>query len=165
LRVNSRLISVAAYLDLLGEQNIAATAHEHARDGVILTAATGVDQLPYFAAGYVSVQDAAPQLAADLLDVQPGLRVLDVCAAPGGKTCHLLEKEAHLQELIALDIEPQRLLKVRENLTRLQLQATLITGDGTCPQDWWQGQLFDRILLMRRVLRPVLFAGILTSSG
>jgi 16S rRNA (cytosine967-C5)-methyltransferase len=108
-----------------------------------------VPQLPGFAEGEVSVQDAAAQRAALLLltgaNLPPGARVLDACAAPGGKTAHLLEL-ADLN-VLALDSDPLRLARVNENLQRLRLQATLKAGDGRRPQDWWDGQAFDAILL------------------
>ena len=103
--------------------------------------------LPGFAEGRVSVQDEAAQLAADLLDLAPGQRVLDACAAPGGKTCHLLEAQPQLSEVIALDLEPGRLARVQENLERLQLKATLIAADGRATKVWWDGTPFQRILL------------------
>ena len=102
--------------------------------------------LPGFAEGWVSVQDAAAQWAAPLLAVQPGLRVLDACAAPGGKTGHLLECAPDLQ-LTALDQDPARLERVRDNLNRLRLAARLIAGDAQRPADWWDGVPYDRILL------------------
>ncbi len=99
-----------------------------------------------FADGWASVQDAAAQLAAPLLDTHPGMRVLDACAAPGGKTAHLLECAPDL-ELTALDQEVERLERVRENLTRLRLAARLVAGDACQPRDWWDGVPYDRILL------------------
>ncbi|MFO1422204.1 MAG: 16S rRNA (cytosine(967)-C(5))-methyltransferase RsmB [Candidatus Competibacteraceae bacterium] len=102
--------------------------------------------LPGFTEGWASVQDAAAQLAAPLLDAHPGMRVLDACAAPGGKTAHLLECAPDL-ELTALDRDVERLKRVRENLTRLRLAARLVAGDATRPTDWWDGVPYDRILL------------------
>lgn len=104
-----------------------------------------VSELPGFADGACSVQDAASQLATHLLDARAGMRVLDACAAPGGKTGHILEQAQ--VELVALDSSAQRLERVRENLQRLQLQAEVVTGDALQPDAWWDGQLFDRILL------------------
>jgi 16S rRNA (cytosine967-C5)-methyltransferase len=95
----------------------------------------------------VSVQDAAAQLAARLVAPQPGERVLDACAAPGGKTCHLLELEPSMSEVVALDISAARLRRVEENLQRLGVRATLIEGDAAIPTAWWDGKPFDRILL------------------
>jgi 16S rRNA (cytosine967-C5)-methyltransferase len=113
-----------------------------------LTLADLVDPatLPGFAEGWVSVQDAAAQLAAPLLEVQPGMRVLDACAAPGGKTGHLLESVPDI-DLTALDQDADRLARVRDNLQRLRLKARLIVGDARRPSDWWDGVLYDRILL------------------
>jgi 16S rRNA (cytosine967-C5)-methyltransferase len=102
-----------------------------------------VQRIPGFEQGLASVQDAAAQLAAPLLDAQDGMRALDACAAPGGKTGHLLECAA--LDLVALDQDGQRLQRVADNLQRLQLQASLQQGDAA-RQDWWDGKPFDRIL-------------------
>jgi 16S rRNA (cytosine967-C5)-methyltransferase len=104
-----------------------------------------VSVLPGFAAGTVSVQDAAAQYAAPLLDLMDGMRVLDACAAPGGKTAHVLER--HRVALTAIDSDAWRMRRVRENLDRLGLTAELITADAANPAAWWDGQPFDRILL------------------
>ena len=108
-----------------------------------------VEKLPNFQQGWASVQDSASQLAADLLELQPGLRVLDACAAPGGKLTHILETQKKLAKVVAVEIESSRLTKIRENLQRLNLPtaATLICGDVTKPQQWSNGETFDRILL------------------
>ncbi|MDG4597985.1 MAG: 16S rRNA (cytosine(967)-C(5))-methyltransferase RsmB [Candidatus Contendobacter sp.] len=113
-----------------------------------LTLAESVEPatLPGFAEGWASVQDAAAQLAAPVLDAHPGMRVLDACAAPGGKTAHLLECVPDL-ELTALDRDVERLKRVRENLARLRLAARLVAGDARHPADWWDGVPYDRILL------------------
>jgi len=111
-----------------------------------LAQAQDVTGLPGYADGWFSVQDAAAQHAALLLDVNDGQRILDACCAPGGKTCHILELAPHA-ELTALDKEPKRLLRVHDNLVRLGLNANVIAADAAEPQQWWQGQLFDRILL------------------
>ncbi|MBM4222158.1 MAG: methyltransferase domain-containing protein, partial [Gammaproteobacteria bacterium] len=103
--------------------------------------------LPGFGDGLVTVQDAASQLAARLLDPQPGMRVLDACAAPGGKSTHLLEHASGGIELTALDISAERLRLVEGNLARLGLKARLVAGDATAPETWWDGQPFDRILV------------------
>ena len=102
--------------------------------------------LPGFVEGWWSVQDAAAQLAAPLLSLQPGMRVLDACAAPGGKTGHVLECVPDA-ELTALDQNAERLGRVRDNLNRLSLSARLIAGDARRPLDWWDGVAYDRILL------------------
>jgi 16S rRNA (cytosine967-C5)-methyltransferase len=147
LRVNRRHGSRDAYLAELRAAGIEAEPCAFSRDGIRLLQPCDVKTLPGFAEGRVSVQDEAAQLAADLLDLAPGQRVLDACAAPGGKTCHLLEAEPGLQEAIALDLEPARLARVQENLDRLKLKATLIAADGRDVAAWWDGKPFQRILL------------------
>lgn len=141
LRVNCRQTTMAAYLALLASNGMAAT--QIGPMAVRLEKPLPVSQIPGFMAGFASVQDAAAQLAAPLLDVQDGMRVLDACAAPGGKTGHLLEL-ANI-ELVALDSDARRLPRIDENLQRLRLQATLKTGDAQA-RYWWDGQMFDRIL-------------------
>jgi len=147
LRVNRRHHSRDAYLALLAEAGIGASACQYSRDGIVLTEACDVRGLPGFAEGWVSVQDEAAQLSADLLELAPGQRVLDACCAPGGKTCHLLEAEAGLAHLVAIDLEAKRLTRVRENLDRLQLDAELIACDARDTASWWDGKPFQRILL------------------
>ncbi|MGV8898580.1 MAG: 16S rRNA (cytosine(967)-C(5))-methyltransferase RsmB [Burkholderiaceae bacterium] len=160
LRVNIRQTTVADYLALLEANGMAAT--QIGPSAVRLEKPLPVSQIPGFMDGLASVQDAAAQLAAPLLDVHDGMRVLDACAAPGGKTGHLLES-ANI-ELIALDNDARRLPRIAENLQRLQFQepsaaagakvgskihshptCTLKTGDAQA-RYWWDGQLFDRIL-------------------
>lgn len=147
LRVNRRQQDRAAYLQCLADAGLGASAHRLAADAVVLDEPVPVEQLPRFGSGAVSVQDAAGQQAAALLNVQPGQRVLDLCAAPGGKTCHILEGQPELAELVAVDHAPARLQRVQENLDRLGLSARLVAGDGTRPDDWWDGTPFHRILL------------------
>ncbi len=147
LRVNRRHGSRDAYLAELRAAGFNAEPCSFSRDGIRLLQACDVTGLPGFAAGRVSVQDEAAQLAADLLELAPGQRVLDACCAPGGKTCHLLETEAQLAGVVAVDLEAKRLLRVRENLARLGLQAELIAADGRAVEQWWDGQAFQRILL------------------
>ncbi len=147
LRVNRRHGSRDAYLNELREAGIEAEPCTYSRDGVRLLQPCDVTTLPGFRDGRVSVQDEAAQLAADLLELAPGQRVLDACAAPGGKTCHLLEVEPGLGEVVAVDLEAKRLARVRENLERLHLEATLIAADGRDTGAWWDGQPFQRILL------------------
>ncbi|NOQ13855.1 MAG: 16S rRNA (cytosine(967)-C(5))-methyltransferase RsmB [Methyloprofundus sp.] len=147
LRVNTRFCQRDEYLALLAEQQIAATALSSSPEAILLADPVGVDKLPRFAEGWVSVQDAAAQLAGSLLQAKAGDRVLDICAAPGGKTAHILELQADLQQLLAIDIDSQRLARVAENLTRLKLQADLLAADATKPEAWWDGTLFERILL------------------
>ena len=147
LRVNLAKTSREHYLQLLLDQGIAAETVSFCPSALRLDKPVPVELLPGFVEGLASVQDTAAQLAADLLDVQPGQRVLDVCAAPGGKTAHILESQPQLKELVAVDIDGARMLRVSENLQRLGLQATLVVGDAAKPADWWDGRLFDRILL------------------
>ncbi|WP_262136665.1 16S rRNA (cytosine(967)-C(5))-methyltransferase RsmB [Pseudomonas sp. Marseille-Q5117] len=147
LRVNRRHHSRDAYLALLGAAGIAATPCVYSRDGIVLEAAADVRSLPGFAEGWISVQDEAAQLAADLLDLAPGQRVLDACCAPGGKTCHILEAEPALAGVVAVDLEAKRLVRVKENLERLGLDAELIAADGRDIDKWWDGKPFQRILL------------------
>jgi 16S rRNA (cytosine967-C5)-methyltransferase len=141
LRVNTRKGTVDAYLESLAQAGIGARRIGAA--AVRLDKPVGVHLIPGFDDGRVSVQDAAAQLAAQLLDVQDGMRVLDACAAPGGKTGHILELAD--ADVTALDVDPQRLARVRENLDRLQLSATLQAAPAQ-ERDWWDGQPFDRIL-------------------
>ncbi|QXH51588.1 16S rRNA (cytosine(967)-C(5))-methyltransferase RsmB [Pseudomonas fakonensis] len=147
LRANRRHHSRDAYLALLAEAGIQANACEFSRDGIVLAEACDVRGLPGFAEGWVSVQDEAAQLSADLLELAPGQRVLDACCAPGGKTCHLLEAEPGLAHMVAIDLEAKRLARVRENLDRLKLDAELIACDARDTASWWDGKAFQRILL------------------
>ncbi|MGR4040399.1 16S rRNA (cytosine(967)-C(5))-methyltransferase RsmB [Pseudomonas sp. JDS08PS003] len=147
LRVNRRHHSRDAYLKLLSEAGVAAKACVYSQDGIVLDEAGDVRSLPGFAEGWVSVQDEAAQLAADLLELAPGQRVLDACCAPGGKTCHILEVQPELAAVVAVDLEAKRLVRVRENLDRLGLDAQLIAADGRDTQAWWDGKPFQRILL------------------
>lgn len=147
LRVNRRHHSRDAYLQLLAEAGIQAAPCQYSRDGIVLAEASDVRNLPGFDQGWISVQDEAAQLAADLMDLAPGQRVLDACCAPGGKTCHLLEAEAGLQQVVAIDLEAKRLTRVRENLDRLGLDAQLIACDARDTASWWDGKSFQRILL------------------
>ncbi|WP_337056087.1 16S rRNA (cytosine(967)-C(5))-methyltransferase RsmB [Pseudomonas sp. USHLN015] len=147
LRVNRRHGERDAYLAELRTAGIEAEPCEFSRDGIRLIEARDVKTLPGFAEGRVSVQDEAAQLAADLLELAPGQRVLDACCAPGGKTCHLLEAQPGLAGVVAVDLEESRLARVRENLQRLGLEATLIAADGRDTGAWWDGKPFQRILL------------------
>ena len=142
VRVNRRRLSVADWLTRLQEAGLEGVVLEG--DAVRLVKPVPVDKLPGFAEGDVSVQDAGAQLAADWLEVADGMRVLDACAAPGGKTCHLLER-AQLN-LTAVDNDANRLQRVQSNLTRLGLSARCLTGDASRPKAWWDGQMFDRVL-------------------
>jgi 16S rRNA (cytosine967-C5)-methyltransferase len=147
LRVDLSRTSVSDYLSELTAAGVEAKAIPWAPSGIELAQAVTVTDLPGFAEGRVSVQDAAAQLAAPLLDARPGMRVLDACAAPGGKTGHLLEHTPDLAEVVAVDIEERRFGRVRENLERLGRTATLVAADVSRPGDWWDGKPFDRILV------------------
>lgn len=147
LRINLQHTTQENYLNLLTQSGIEAIPCQYSSEGIQLKTPCIVQQLPYFADGWVSIQDEAAQLAAQLLDLKPQQRVLDACCAPGGKTCHILEREPELSELVALDSESNRLQRVTENLQRLHLKATLKTADGRMLTDWWDNQPFDRILL------------------
>lgn len=147
LRVNLKKTTVDNYLKVLLDAGIEAHAHPVASEGITLVSPCDVHDLPGFTDGVVSVQDGAAQLAASLLSLKPGQRVLDACCAPGGKTCHILESESELLECVALDVDAKRLKRVKENLNRLNFETTLVQGDALIPQTWWDGQLFDRILL------------------
>jgi 16S rRNA (cytosine967-C5)-methyltransferase len=147
LRVNEQRCSRDAYLERLRTSGIGASAAADVATAIVLDTPRPVDSLPGFAAGHVSVQDVAAQRAAAFLDLAAGQRVLDACAAPGGKTGHILEACPGLAELWAVDRNEARLARVRENLDRLGLTAKVVTGDATRPADWWDGRPFDRILL------------------
>jgi 16S rRNA (cytosine967-C5)-methyltransferase len=146
LRVNHLRGSVADYLDSLAAAGLAAAPAELVPSAVVLEQPVDVGRLPGFAAGAVSVQDAGAQLAAPLLDPQPGQAVLDACAAPGGKTGHLLERCPDAR-VTAVDVDARRLERVRENLDRLGLAARLAEGDAEHPAGEWAADRYDRILL------------------
>ena len=147
LRVNQRLCTRNDYLEMLRTRDIKASVCQFSDAGIYASFAGDVRSLPGFADGLVSVQDEAAQLCAGLLDCRPGMRVLDACAAPGGKTAHLLERTADLS-LLALDISPERCARIDENLQRLKLTgASVVAADAGTPETWWDGKPFDRILL------------------
>lgn len=147
LRVNARRFSRNGYLKELANAGIEAALTPFAPHGIQLAKPVPVERLPWFADGAVSVQDEAAQLCTTLLDLRPGQRVLDACAAPGGKTCAILEECAELTEVVAIDESAARLPRIQENLDRLDLQATLKQADAAATEQWWDGQPFDRILL------------------
>jgi 16S rRNA (cytosine967-C5)-methyltransferase len=142
LRINPRRIDAAEYQAKLSRQGIAATPTGPA--GFALHAPLPVERIPGFDAGEVSVQDPGAQRAAACMDLRDGQRVLDACAAPGGKTAHILELAR--VSVTALDIDAARAARIAPNLARLGLQATVKVGDATRSQAWWDGQPFDRIL-------------------
>ena len=145
LRANRRITSREALLERLHLDGQTASAHPWLADALVLPNGGDVTRLPGFAAGEFAVQDGAAQAAANLLDARPGQRVLDACAAPGGKACHLLERSE--LSLVALDADPRRMRRIGENLQRLGVRAELRVGDASTPDAWWDGQPFDRILI------------------
>jgi len=147
LRVNTCRQGRADYLADLSDHGIEASAGAISPHAIQLAQPQDVFELPGFAAGAVSVQDEAAQMAAILLGAAAGERVLDACAAPGGKTCHILELQPQLQELVAMDIDRLRLDKVGENLVRLGLEATTLPGDAARPPPQLAAASFDRILV------------------
>ena len=147
LRVNACRTSRRRYLDVLSSAGLRAWPTRHSAQGVTLDAPRAVESVPGFGEGLVSVQDEAAQLAAGLLDAPRGSRVLDACAAPGGKTAHLLEHGAGDVEVVALDDDPRRVADLERTLARLRLGAHVRSGDATEPDAWWDGKPFDRILL------------------
>src|SRR5271167_3256076 len=147
LRVDSRRATADEYVRKLEMAGIGARASTRVPQAVVLDSPCEVHALPGFAEGLVSVQDLGAQCVAFPLGLAPNQRVLDACAAPGGKTALIAEREPNLNKLVAVDIDPQRLVRVRENLGRGQLAAEVVCGDSTAPAAWWDGVPFDRILL------------------
>jgi len=147
LRVNLAKNKLENYLMQLDQQAISASTLPFSDSAIVLKQAVAVEKLPGFSSGLVSVQDTAAQLAAVLLDVQDNHLVLDLCAAPGGKTAAILERYGHSVSVLAVDIDKQRLNRVKDNLQRLNLQATLLAADASEPATWSGNQFFDRILL------------------
>jgi 16S rRNA (cytosine967-C5)-methyltransferase len=147
LRVDLSRITRAQYLAGLRDASIDAQEIQWSESAVTLDRPMAVDALPGFADGVVSVQDAGAQLASPLLEARAGMRVLDACAAPGGKTGHILEQIGEGADVTAVDIEASRVERIRENLARLRRHASLIVGDAREPPSFWDGRPFDRILI------------------
>lgn len=147
LRVNQRRLSRQAYLDKLTQAELHAAIIPEAEQGIVLDTPLAAEKLPGFHAGEIYIQDGAAQLAASLLDLAPGQCVLDACAAPGGKLAHILETEPQLARCLAIEKEAGRTLLIQENLKRLHLQAECLQADAAAVTAWWDGCLFDRILL------------------
>ena len=146
LRVNSHHHDRDTYRTLLDAEGIATELHPQAADALRLISPCDVTKLPGFSDGWVSVQDAAAQLAVDYLQPQAGELILDCCAAPGGKTVHIMERVPTAQ-VVAIDCDENRLKRVHENLERLNLTAQVLCADARYPEQWWDGEKFDRILL------------------
>jgi len=145
LRVNLRKMNRDDAIKSLKRQGLEAEAHEAVDSAVVLGQPCNVRQIDGFATGIFSVQDAATQLAASLLDCKAGMHVLDACAAPGGKTVHILQSTENLR-VMALDQDQKRLALIEENLKRVNQNAILHCGDASQPEDWFDGEPFDRIL-------------------
>ncbi len=147
LRVNLREGGRTEYMNLLAERGMSAQVVEFCDTAIVLDQAVNIEKLPGFGEGKISIQDTAAQLAAVLLDVQAGHEVLDMCAAPGGKTAAVLERQPAVQSMLAIDIDENRLERVRQNLLRLKLLAECQVADAGEPSSWAGPRQFDRILL------------------
>lgn len=147
LRVNTKKVSQANFLKELENANIEFTLSSVHPEAIILSKGYDITNLPGFNDGWFAVQDGAAQLAAHYLRPVPGDSILDCCAAPGGKTCHLIEYQPQIAKIVALEINEKRASRIEENLVRLEHHAEIIIGDASTPEKWWDGQLFDRILL------------------
>ncbi len=147
LRVNQNRTTAGDYIDRLATDQDGHGVLSGFVHAIRLAKPVPVAELPGFADGDVSVQDAAAQIAAPLLLMHGGLRILDACAAPGGKTGHLLELASPDSTLTAIDSDAGRLARIHENLERLRLDATVLAADASNPKEWWDGKAFDRILL------------------
>ncbi len=147
LRVNLKRISRNDYQQHLSQAGVDSTAIDFCSTAVMLERPIPAEMLPGFKQGWVSVQDTAAQLAAKLLELDSGNQVLDLCAAPGGKTAALLEQDISEIRLLAVDIEKKRMQRVRQNLDRLQLKADMLVADACDTAGWGQGLHFDRILI------------------
>lgn len=146
LRINIQKTTPDAYVSCLQEQGLTAFPDPKLPSAIAIEKAGDVTNLPGFLEGWVSVQDRSAQFAAVLLDAQGNERVLDACAAPGGKTVHMLERAPNLR-MDAVDQDATRLERVNENLIRMKQRAHLICGDASQPSSWWDGELYDRILI------------------
>jgi 16S rRNA (cytosine967-C5)-methyltransferase len=145
LRANRRRVTRDALIEQLRANDYNAEPHPWLADGIVLPHSSDVTRMPGFAQGLFAVQDGAAQVAVDVADVHDGQRVLDACAAPGGKACHLLER-ADIA-LTAVEFDAARTTRIRQNLERLGLQADVRVGDAGDPSGWWDGKPFDRILI------------------
>jgi len=147
LRVNLKQISREDFLALLQQNSILASIIEHTEAGIILETAQSIPSIPGFKEGLFSVQDGASQLINPLFNLTPGLRILDACAAPGGKSAALLEQDIPISVLISLDKSESGVELIKDNFKRLKLEGHVLTGDASKPEEWWDQKLFDRILL------------------
>jgi 16S rRNA (cytosine967-C5)-methyltransferase len=147
LRTNIQKIAHNEFVEQLAQSQIEHSLSKEHPQAAILSKGQDVTALPGFKQGWFAVQDGAAQLAAQYLAPEVGDNILDCCAAPGGKTCHVIELQPKLKSVVALDVDHKRLVRVEENLTRLGHDASLVVGDACLPDTWWDGQMFDRILL------------------
>lgn len=147
LRTNTNKISLSDLASEFENAGIAFSLSQQHPQAIVLEKGYDITTLPGFDAGWFAVQDGAAQLAAHYLQPNKNERVLDCCAAPGGKTCHILEYQPKLTEVVAIELEEKRAKRIEENLVRLGHRANVIIGDASQPASWWDGQLFDRILL------------------
>ncbi len=147
LRVNLSLNSRDEYLQLLNDDNLKALPLPLVDSAIVLEPAISTEKLPGFNCGKVSVQDQGAQLAASLLCIAPGMRVLDACAAPGGKAAHICESQSEIKELVAIDKDDSRVALLESTRTRMVIDMTLVTADATKTESWWDGEMFDRILI------------------
>ena len=146
LRINSKFTSRTKYLGMLKKQNVRGFKTKHSQIGITLSKGIKVERLPLFSAGSCSVQDEAAQLVAPLLALEKDQRILDACAAPGGKAGHIGEIIDNTSELVALEINKERISALRDNIERLKIQCKTFLGDAANTEDWFDGRKFDRIL-------------------
>lgn len=147
LRVNTQKIAHTDFVDALEHASIEFQPSAEHPESIILLKGYDITSLPGFDQGWFAVQDGAAQLAAHYLQPASGESILDCCAAPGGKTCHLLEFQPTIAKMVALEISQKRALRIEDNLIRLGHKADIVIGDASTPEKWWDGQQFDRILL------------------
>jgi 16S rRNA (cytosine967-C5)-methyltransferase len=147
LRVNTQKMSLAHFSEELNNAGIEFSCSPKHPEALILSKGYDITSLPGFDLGWFAVQDGAAQLAAHYLQPRQGESVLDCCAAPGGKTCHIIEFQPKIANTVALEIDEKRALRIEENLVRLGHNANIVIGDASTPEKWWDGQLFDRVLL------------------
>jgi 16S rRNA (cytosine967-C5)-methyltransferase len=147
LRVNTCKMSIVDYAQQLEKACVEFTYSPEHPEAIILSKGYDITNLPGFDSGWFAVQDGAAQLAAHYLKPLQGESILDCCAAPGGKTCHLIEFQPNIAKTVALEIDEKRTIRIEENLVRLGHNANIVIGDASTPEKWWDGQLFDRVLL------------------
>jgi 16S rRNA (cytosine967-C5)-methyltransferase len=147
LRVNTQKISHGDFVEALESASIEFTLTADHSEAILLSKGYDVTHFPGVDKGWFAVQDGAAQFAAHYLAPAEGESILDCCAAPGGKTCHLIEFQPKITKVVALEISGKRASRIEENLVRLGHNAEIVIGDASTPEKWWDGQLFDRVLL------------------